>query len=332
MAASMRETRVMDPSSALTARLIATVHSRVGWPAEHGAGRRTRARRRSRRLVAGLAAGAVAAGLAHPGSTFATTCRSVPGATSFADGRYDAVNPNGVLDPTGHAPDITSVDVAITAACQLSIGATIEGHTSPADSLSDGEAIVFSLDVDANRATGAPPAGADRQITTYGNTGAPDVSRLGRWSGGGFSYVDLPAPLAWGRQTVSFAALGVTARSAVKITAAAVFVAGGTSWFDRAPEGDTAFAVPVVFAGAFPWPDGPQRHRVACTVPDVRGMAAWHARRRLRAAGCRARFIVVLDRRRRRGTVISTSPRAGRTTWATVTVRIAAGGPIRPVA
>jgi hypothetical protein len=265
----------------------------------------------------------------HPASSFATTCQSVPGATSFADARYDAVDANGAHDPSSHAPDITSVEVEITGTCQLTVGAAIEGHSSPTDSLSDGETIVFSLSVDANRATGAPPAGADRQITTYGSTHAPDVSRLGTWTGGGFAYVDLPAPLPWGRQTLSFTGLGITTPTTMTITAVAAFVAAGSSWFDRAPGDDSAFAVRIAFASAYPapspWPDGPQPHRAACTVPDVRGMAAWRARPRLRAAGCRARFVVAVDRRRRRGTVISTSPRAGRTTWATVTVRISAG-------
>jgi hypothetical protein len=244
---------------------------------------------------------------------------------SFPDARYDAVNANGVPDPTVQAPDITSVDVAITAACQLSIGATIEGHSTSADSLSDGETLVFSLDVDGNRATGAPPAGADRQIATYGTADAFDASRLGVWTGGRFSYVDLPAPLPWGRETVPLAALGVTRPAMVRITAAAAFVVGSSSWFDRAPGDDSAFVERVAFAGGYPprapWPDRPQ----ACTVPDVVGMPAWHARRRLRAAGCRARFVLVVDRRARRGRVIKTSPRAGRTTWATVTVRISAG-------
>ena len=312
----------MGPSSQLADRVI---HCRIGHDGKHRARRSKWRRSRSRRLLAGLAAGALAAGLAHPGSAFATTCRSVPAATSFGDGRYDAVNPNGVPDPTGRAPDITSVDVAITAACQLSIGAAVEGHSSPPDSLSDGETIVFALDVDGNRATGAPPTGADRQIATYGNTDASDVSRLGVWTVGGFSYVDLPAPLSWGRETVSLAALGVTAPATVRITAMAAFVAGSSSWFDRAPADDSAFVARIAFAGAHPapapWPPRPY----ACTVPDVLGMPAWRARRRLRAAGCRARFVVLPDRRAPRGRVIKTSPRAGRTTWATVTVRISAG-------
>jgi hypothetical protein len=315
----------MGLSSPLAARLILALHVRSGHDGDHRAGSSTWPPRRSRRILAGLAAGAVAAGIAHPDSTFATTCRSVPGATSFADGRYDAVNPNGVPDPTGHAPDIASVDVAITAACQLSIGATIEGHSSPPDSLSDGETIVFAIDVDGNRATGAPPTGADRQIATYGITDASDVSRLGVWTVGGFSYVDLPAPMPWGRETVPLAALGVTTPTTVRITAAATFVVGSSSWFDRAPSDDSAFVERIALTGASPprapWPNRPQ----ACTVPDVVGMSAWRARRRLRAAGCRARLVVVPDRRTRRGTVIKTSPRAGRTTWATVTVRISAG-------
>jgi hypothetical protein len=321
----MRGRWVMGPSSPLAARLIVALGLRIGETGERRAEKPTWPRWRARRLLAALAAGAVAAGLAHPDSPFATTCRSVPVATSFADGRYDAVNPDGVPDSSGRAPDITSVDVAVTAACELSIGASVEGHSSPPDSLSDGETIVFAIDVDGNRATGAPPAGADRQIATYGSTDAADVSRLGVWTVGGFSYVDLPAPLTWGRETVSLAALGVTSPATVMITAAAVFVVGSSSWFDRAPGDDSAFVVPVAVTGAdpagAPWPHRPQ----ACTVPHVVGMSAWRARRRLRAAGCRARFVVVADRRTRRGRVVKTTPGAGRTTWATVTVRISAG-------
>jgi hypothetical protein len=324
---SIRQIGVMYAATAFTARLIAAMQSRVRPDDEDGAGRPAQRRSWSPRLLSALAAGAATAGLTHPASSLASTCHSVAGTTSFADGRYDAVDANGVPDSTGRAPDMTSVDLAISASCQLTIGATIQGHSSSPDSLTQGETIVFSLDVDGNRATGAPPTGADRQITTYGNTDAPDLSRLGTWTRGGFSYVDLPAPLAWGRETVSFTALGVTSTRTVRVTAAAVFIAGGTSWFDRAPGDDSAFAVRIAFAGAYPadtpWLDGPRARR-ACTVPDVRGMSAPRARRRLRAAGCRARFVVVLDRRRRRGTVIRTSPRAGRTTWSPVTVTIAA--------
>jgi hypothetical protein len=261
-------------SSALSARLLTTLRVRDGRNAEHGARRAARARSRSRRLMAALAAGAVTAGLAHPGSSSASTCQSLPGTTSFADGRYDAVDANGVPDPTGQAPDITSVDVAVTASCQLIIGATVERHASPPYSLSEGETIGFLLDVDSNRATGAPPTGADRQIMTYGNADAPEMSRLGTWTGGGFSYVELPAPLPWGRQTVSFAALGIAAPRTVRITAIAGFVVGGTSWFESTPGDDSPFAVRIAFAGGYsppsPWPEVPQAHRVACTVPEVR--------------------------------------------------------------
>jgi hypothetical protein len=273
---------------------------------------------RSLSAAALLTAGVLLAGLGLPGPASAAACTSTPATARFADGLYDSVDASGAPDPAGSAPDIVSVEVDVAPTCQVTIGATLEGHATPADSLAHGETIVFSLDVDGNRATGAPPTGADRQIVTYGTDAGPDVSQLGTWTAGRFAYQDLPTASPWGRETLSLAALGITSSTRLEITAAGTFVVGAASWSDLAPAYETTFAVPIALDAALPSAHAP----AGCKVPDVRGMPSRRARRRLRAAGCRTGDVAVASRCSHPGRVISTSPSAGRLAIAPVTVRL----------
>jgi hypothetical protein len=265
-----------------------------------------------------LTAGALLSGPVLPGPASGADCTSTPATARFADGVHDSVDASGAADPAGSAPDIATVDVDVGPTCLMTIGATLAGDATPPDSLSYGATIVFSLDVDGSRATGAPPTGADRQIVTYGVDAAPDVSQLGTWTAGRFAYQDLPAASPWGRETLSLAALGITSSTRLEIAAAGNFVMGAASWFDHAPVDETTFAVPITVDAALA-----SAHAAAgCKVPDVRGMPAPRARRRLRAAGCRIGAVVGASRCARPGRVIRTSPRAGRMAPAEVTVRI----------
>jgi hypothetical protein len=272
---------------------------------------------RSLNAAALMAAGAVVAGFVLPGPASGAACTSTPATARFADGLHDSVDASGAPDPAG-APDIATVDVDVGPTCLLTIGATLAGHEASPDSLSAGETVVFSLDADGNRATGAPPSGADRQLVTYGVDAGPDVSRLGTWTAGRFGYQDLPAPSPWGRETLSLAALGITSSTRLEITAAGIFVVGASSWFDRAPAEETTFTVPITLDAAL----RPANAGARCKVPNVRGMPVPRARQRLRAAGCRARLVGVAGRCARPGRVISTSPPTGRIARAEVTVRV----------
>lgn len=261
---------------------------------------------------------------------------STPISQSFADAANDEVDANGNADPLRYAPDIISVDVRVDARCNITVGATLGDHLTSPDSLFTGEIIAFLLDTDGNPGTGS--GGSDRALVTYGDRFGPDQTRVGSWTGNAFSFQDMPNPATpWGQQTVTLDALGITSPTTVSIrTFAELSLPDGTQGYDFAPDG----AVSVAFTGQ-PGPGGQpgadgqpgagsppatsDPARPACTVPRVRGMRVSQAKRKLAAAGCRARVARASSRKVRRGRVIKTSPRAGQSASARVTVTVSRG-------
>jgi hypothetical protein len=283
--------------------------------------------------------GLLLATLVPAGTAQAACTSSTPSTVTFADSPADG--------DLGLAPEILSVVAATDGACRLAVQDVIAGAVGPGD-LIDGDAVGIYLDTDGNPATGSPLwDGADRVAITVGLTG-PDIGPgLGVWNGSTFDFASAPAVVPVG--AAGFAAtidqLGMQAPAAVGIRTATLWTGVYDVYGDLAPE---AFASPFRFAVAFstaaPAPPPPRlpvpqppvvappaTPTTACTVPRLKRLRSASARRRLRNAGCRYRFVHVRSRLAA-GRVISTRPGAGRRTSGTVVVRISRGRARRAVA
>jgi hypothetical protein len=286
--------------------------------------------RASRLRLAALVVAAAAMTGSSPGTARAACASSTPAAQSFADDPFD-----GEL---GLAPEITSVDVSLGAACDLVVLPRLGDRSETAGLIID-EAVSTYIDVDGNPATGSPLwGGADRVVQVIGRNGADLPPALGSWTGTEFSFAaaaTLPVVGAGGfAATVDQLGAAGPATLGLRVTSSWVGLRDTYDDFAPAPGSPSfAFAVSFTTAAAPPAaaiaPPAPAvstaESRPRCTVPKVRRLPAPGARRKLDRAGCRSR-VVRVGSRLRSGLVVSTRPAAGAVTGRVVVVRVAARG------
>jgi hypothetical protein len=287
--------------------------------------------RASRLRLAALVVAAAAMTGSSPGTARAACASSTPAAQSFADDPFD-----GEL---GLAPEITTVDVSLGAACDLVVLPRLGDRSETAGLIVD-EAVSTYIDVDGDPATGSPQwGGADRVVQVIGRNGADLPPALGSWTGTAFSFaaaVTLPV-IGAGGFAATLDQLGIASPATLGLRVTSSWVGLRDTYDDFAPApGSASFAFPVSFTtAAAPQPAGAiappapavntAASRPRCTVPKVRRLPAAAARRKLDRAGCRSR-VVRVGSRLRSGRVVSTRPAAGAVTGRIVVVRVAARG------
>jgi PASTA domain len=284
------------------------------------------------RLAALTAAAAVAAGGVEADDADAACSSSTPAAVSFADDPFDG--------EIGLAPEIASVDVSVSSACELVVLPRLADRAETAGLIRD-ETVTTYVDTDGNPATGAAQwGGADRAVVVVGQNGPDLPPVLGTWTGAEFSFSAAPVLPVVGAAgfTTSIDQLGVPVPTTLALRVASSWSGLSDTYDDFAPEpGAPSFAFAVTFVTSAPGPPPPAAapppptppavsapSRRACTVPSVRRLTATAARRKLSRAGCRSRVVRVRSRLKP-GRVVSTSPSAGARTRRTVVVRVSKG-------
>jgi len=286
-------------------------------------------------------------------ATAATCGRAVPGSWSWTDDPADGAS--------GLAPEIVGVTARVWDDCDVGIAVALANRTNPGDLLAD-ESVGIYLDTDGNSATGSSTwNGADALVLFMGAIGEDYPPYLIPYRNGDF---DTSAASELTPATaVGFIAradvLGITPGAVVGVRTIAMWSGVYDAYSDFAPEPWAAsFAMPVSYAEPSPppppapappppstpapapappsasRPSAPappststptgSRGKRPCVVPRLRGLTRSRAARKLKRARCRYRFVWVRSSRRR-GSVVSTSPRAGTRTARVVTVRLSRG-------
>jgi PASTA domain len=258
-------------------------------------------------------------------SAFAAQCASsTPTSVTYPDAANDTRNADGTPSATNWAPDFTAVHVMVDSGCAMTLSYNLN-RPSGEDWLFGRESVGVFVDTDGNAGTGE--AGFDRALITIGDSYGAEHSQLASWNGTDWVTQDIPAiPGSGGAQRLTFDALGISASTTVNVRAISNYShpsGPDRDGFDFAPE-QGAVGVPVAFTGPVA-PPPPPPPPAKCKVPKVRGFKLAKAKKTLSAAGCRAKVVQARSRNVRRGRVIKTSPRAGRTTSGEVKVTVSRG-------
>jgi hypothetical protein len=290
------------------------------------------------------AVAATIAVLAFASSASATCYYSNASSQSYADSPADG--------DLGLAPEITGVRADSDGACGLSVEPVV---TNPyGGDLIDGEAVATYLNIDGNPSTGSPVwNGADRVVITVGLTGPDYAPGVGTWNGSTFDFVggaSLPR-VGIGGWKANVDQLGIASPVNLSFRTGAIYEGIYDVYGDFAPEPNAAsFVFPLSISTVAPPPpsppappaqtqtqtpapssSGPVRNpqsqsedSEACRVPAVKRKTASSAARAMRRAGCFYGITRVYSSVRA-GRVISTSPRAGRSTDDMVSVKVSRG-------
>jgi hypothetical protein len=287
---------------------------------------------------AAVALACAAGTLSIVGSAGAQCYSSTPGSTSYADAPADG--------DLGLAPEITTVGVALDAACDYSVNPNIPG------SLIEGDGVFEYVDTDGDPGTGSPTfGGADVAIGSIGVTGIDPPPVLGHWDpvANTFSFsggASLPTA-GTGGFSATLDQLGVRTPLTTGVRVASLWVGIYDDYFDFAPSpGLAAIPFPIAFSATPPPPPAPAptpaapvtpvatpvvpvaatsvptpniapRTASGCKVPAVKKLRTAVARQALRHAGCR---LGVTTRSYSAtvptGRAIATLPKAGTKNWA----------------